>query len=289
MAKPLHPLWLEPWAIATCVRVTLRDGSVFGATTWGEAIRWDGLDYDPSDGAQMETFTSSLGAQVTMFKVTGLLGSRFSADDVRFLWPGAAVLAFNVIPEQDPSTLNWHGHETAGADVLVAGKLGAIQIPNEVCFTAEFRATMAQAAGLITRSVQRKCPFRFGKSPCPAVPPTHIANVSAVAGRVLTFTLTPSVLLDKGSVEALAGANAGVQPLRIVSAVNAGGGAWDLTLADAFPFALAVGTSCRITEGCDHLFPTCKLYNPAAAGRTAGWPYGGFRDVPGQDKLNVRA
>lgn len=281
--------------ISTMVLVEPRLTEPVAFCTWDDPVEFDGVVYSPEDGTGLTEITAAIGTQVGKMGFTGLLGGRVTKDDLRHYWPGATLTVFNVIPVQSFETLTWSA--SVVDEYLRRGDLGNAKILSEIDFTSEFRSISQKAGVAVPGAMLRKCRFRFTvddgfSSRCPVelASVQHTVDVLDVSADgktlVLDLTLTEGYL-DRGWIEAAEGANLNVWPMPITSHSQSGAEA-TVTILEGFPFTLVDGTSMKVTEGCRKTWPDCKRHNPAGGGKTAGWPYGGFKDLLGDDKLRLR-
>lgn len=296
MPKPLSIAYKAALAAgsylqATCVKITLRDSTVVAFTTWSDFLNFLGVIYDPNELVSIEPVSGSVGTGVVSFTITGLigayvaaLGQALSADDARFLFTGAKMVFFNVLP------LNL----SAGMEMIASGEVGEVRILSETSFSIEFRSNMQRAAiqyGLfITQNCHKDLGVQnFNGTGCPATLIHHTVTVSAVSGDGLSisFTLTPTRTLVNGTLVGASGGNSQVPPQRIKSYTLVAG-VVTAVLADSLPFGVLVGDSLVVTEGCrkdssvhEGGITDCTFYNGS------DFPAGYSPDVPGVDRLST--
>lgn len=273
--------------LATCIRLTRRDGLVFGFTTATDPLLIDGTLYQPSQGLDSSQLKSSLGTGVDNLDMTGLLGlpsissGAITTQDIRAgRYDGADLLAF-VVNFFDLSM---------GTLILARGNVGEIKLKDGQ-FNAEFRSLSQKLAQQIGDVTSATCLYRaLGQGRC--APGGHFADGKTLAD--YQFAVTIASVVDArtltvagrdeasdwfryGSIIPSAGLNAGIV-MGIAAHVNQSGTA-RLTLREAFPFTVAPGDAMTLETGCDRNWAMCKgkFHN--------GVNYGGQPFVPGNSKL----
>lgn len=273
--------------LATCIRLTRKDGQVYGFTTSTDALVIDGTLYQPSQGLDSSQLKSSLGTGVDNLDMTGLLGLpslssvAITTQDIRAgRYDSAELLAF-VVNFFDLSM---------GTLILARGNVGEIKLKDGQ-FTAEFRSLSQKLAQQIGDVTSATCLYRaLGQGRC--APGGRFADgktlsdyrfavsiASVIDARTITVAgrTEASDWFRYGSITPGGGLNAGIV-MGIIAHVNQSGMAV-LTLREAFPFTVAPGDAMTLEAGCDRNWATCKgkFQN--------GVNYGGQPFVPGNGKL----
>jgi uncharacterized phage protein (TIGR02218 family) len=256
---------------ALLVKITRRDGEVFGVTSHDQNIPYDGVDYLtglPSVGMDYVAQSSNFASDNTELK--GLLTSDgLSHEDIEAgTWDGAKVEMFRV---------NWNdladGHEIIGT-----GELGQFA-HDGVTFQVEYKGLADKLQKPITRNALPVCDATFGDARCGIniASFTFSGSVTSVVDRA---NFTDSALAQaadyftQGVVNWLTGDNAG-RSMEVKA--HATGGVVELALYMASD--IQVGDSFDIVAGDDHLLATCrdKFSNIVN--------FRGFAYVPGLDQL----
>jgi len=241
--------------LATCVRLTRRDGARFGFTTASDALLVGGLLYQPAQGLNSSQFQAATGTGVDNLDMRGLLTSdAITETDIRAgRYDGAELLAFVV---------NW-ADLTMGAMILARGSVGEVTVQAGQ-FVAEFRSLsqkLAQQVGDVTSAV---CNVRdLGDARCklPMGGYRFAVTVASVPDlRTLTFAGRPEEgqWFRYGKLTPLAGLNAGLV-MGISAHARAAGDVAVLTLREPFPFDVAAGDAMTLETGCDRTWDSCRL------------------------------
>ena len=268
--------------LAVCMKVTRSDAVVVGFTSLNAPLTVSGVLYKP--GFDPSAIVQSSGLAVDNLELTvlpdapgGLAVDRY--DLISGLWDNAAFQIFEV---------NWKS-PTDGINVLKRGTMGQAQ-ETRGSYTIELRGlkqALQQPVGAVT---SKTCRYRLGDAGCTLnlATFTFAHTVTSVTSRHV-FTCTAAAeasdYFGDGQVTCLTGLNAGYA--RKVKSFAAG----VFTLAQEFPFTVAIGDTfscaagCRKRHGITTANPTgisdCKTkFNNVLN-------FGGEPHVPGNDALTT--
>ncbi|MBB5518096.1 DUF2163 domain-containing protein [Amphiplicatus metriothermophilus] len=255
--------------LATCWRVTRKDGAVFGFTDHDRPLTVAGETYEPQSGAHGAALAETADLAVDNSEIVGLLSSaRLPSEALaagRF--DGAAVEIWRV---------NWSN--TDERVLLKRGVIGEVA-RDGARFTAEIRGLahlLDQTAG---RAYQRHCDARLGDARCGVDLDQPAFRAEGVATAVRDESRFAASGLDgfadgwfvHGRLDWTGGANAGT-----ASHVKAHAGA-DLSLWLPPGAGLAPGDAFVVFAGCDKAFATCRAKFSNAVN------FRGFHLMPGND------
>jgi uncharacterized phage protein (TIGR02218 family) len=252
--------------LATCVKITRRDGVVLCMTSHDSALEVDGVWYLPAVGYTASEVESTSELNPDNLEVTGVLKSPAITDeDIHAgVWDYAAVLLFEVDYEDT----------TIGINELRAGTFGEVK-GGRSQFNAEFRGLMQAYTRRIVRLTTKDCTADLGDSRCKI-------NLAAwtVTGTVAGVT-DNRVISDGARSEADDWFTAG--KLTFLSGLNAGlsmevkrSTSGQLTLHERMPYEIQTGDTYSVYAGCTkRAFEDCRdKFNNYVNFR-------GFPDVPG--------
>ncbi|MFO0272037.1 MAG: DUF2163 domain-containing protein [Pseudomonadota bacterium] len=257
-------------SLATLIRVTRRDGAVYGFTTHDRDILSDNVLHSAATALAPSQINSSSDFSVDNLEALGsLTGSAINADDLEAgLWDGASVRV---------SVVNWTDL-SQGEDIMRVGELGQVRLRGNE-FVAELRGLMDRLQKAIHRTYLQACDADLGDTRCGVsmVSFTFTGTVTAVvdAGAFTAGSLAQAAdYFTYGTVLWTSGANNG-RSMEIKR--HQAGGVISLLLA--MPRTVAVGDTFTITAGCDKSFGTCqsKFSNVVR--------FRGFPHLPGVDKV----
>lgn len=263
----------EVTTLATCWKVTLRDGTILGFTDHVDDLVISGLTYDAAIGYTPSAIQTSSTLDVDNLELIGGIdeASINAVDLVSGKWDFAAIRIFQVN----------YKDLSQGAIELRSGTLGQVT-RNKSMFQAELRGKGQALTQGIGRVHMPACDADLGDARCKinlVTFPDATANgsISSVTSRIV-FTdaslLQPTDWFAGGLITFTSGFNNGFA--REVKAY-AGGGV--ITLQEAVPFAVAVSDTYTMSAGCDKAFSTCKnKFNNVINFR-------GFPHLPGVDRL----
>ncbi len=237
--------------LATCWRVTRRDGVVLGFTDHDRMLSFDGTDFMPESGATGSALTSTADLAVDNAEIEGALNAdALSADDLAAgRYDGAEVEIFRV---------NWA--DASQRVLLKKGVVGEVRRDGEA-FTAELRGLSHYLDQTKGRVYQRLCDVNLGSAKCgvdlddPAYKTS--GTVTALAGEQAFVADGFSGFDDGWFAHGLltweTGANAGA---RAHIKTQTASGAISLWLPAGAE--ISVGDAFTATAGCDKRFSTCR-------------------------------
>lgn len=258
----------ETTTLATCWKVTRKDGLVLGFTDHDQDLTVDSLVYQASTGYTRSAIHAISDLSVDNLDIESALNSdALDAADLRAgLWDGAEVEIFLV---------NW-ATLSQGKIILKRGTIGQVELRDAV-FKAELRGLTQALSQQIVELYTPDCRADLGDMRCKInlAALTVTGSVTATSDQ-RSFTDTARTEADGywsgGLVTWTSGANAG-RKMEIRSYA-----AHTFTLFLPMPGVIAVGDTHSLQPGCDKSFATCKArYNNAVNFR--GEPH-----VPGTDQ-----
>ncbi len=259
----------EVTTLATCWKLIRMDGQVLGFTDHDRALHVSGVDYMAASGFTPTAIASSAALNVDNMDVEGMLssGAITEADIMAGLYDHAEISVFQVNYEDI----------TMGALPLRTGWLGEVKMSGGR-FVAEVRGLAQRLSQRIGEFYSPTCRADFGDSRCKKSLAAHtsFSSVTSVTSR--------SVLRDSartetagfysfGTLTMLSGTNAGLSAEVKIYAPGV------FTLFMPFPYDVTVGSSYKVTQGCDKTFQTCAA-RFANAVNFRGEPH-----VPGTDRI----
>jgi uncharacterized phage protein (TIGR02218 family) len=257
----------ESTTLATCWKVTRRDGMVLGFTDHDQDVTVDGLLYQASTGYTRSAIHTISDLSVDNLDIESALNSdTLSADDLRAgLWDGAEVEIFFV---------NWQAL-TQGKIILKRGTIGHVELQDAV-FKAELRGMTQQLQQQIVELFTPDCRADLGDSRC-KVDLSALTVIGSVTAATDHYGFTDSARSEAddywngGLVTWTSGANQGHK--MEIGTFTAGVFSLYLPMSGV----IAVGDTYNLRPGCDKSFTTCKnRYNNGNNFR--GEPY-----IPGTD------
>lgn len=287
----LAHLQQDTTTLATCVKVTRRDGVILGYTTHDQPLTFDcdGLGiviYEPQGGYKRSAIESQLGLATDNVELEGLLiADAIDAEDLTKGLYDNAELKFMLV--------NWQ-NLSQGVLKLRRGYVGQVTL-HRTTYVAEIRGLMDAYSTVIGELYTPDCRADLGDARCKVnldTPEFTVAcTVSAVTAPqpgdagTAQFQVTPDLShlepelgglpwFAMGQATWLTGANSGTAgELK----------AWDAststaTLFLATPFPIMVGDTLTLTVGCDKRRVTCvRRFQNVVNMRAEPW-------IPGLDK-----
>lgn len=255
--------------LATCWKVTRKDGAVFGFTDFDKDLIVDSVTYQARSGYTRSAIHTIANLAVDNLDIESALDSEtLSAPDLRAgVWDGAEVEIFLV---------NWAALNQ-GKVILKRGTVGEVELKDTV-FRAELRGLTQSLSQQIVELYTPDCRADLGDARCQVdlEALTVTGAVSAVTDR-RSFSDASRAEDDGfwngGLITWTSGANAG----RKMEVKSFAAGAFTLFLP--MPGEIAEGDAYSLRPGCDKKFSTCKnRYNNVINFR--GEPH-----VPGNDQI----
>jgi uncharacterized phage protein (TIGR02218 family) len=167
-------LTLGTTSLATCWRVTLQNGTVYGFTDHDQAITVSGVVYEASSGFLPSAIMTQSRLAVDNQTAQGFLDSENidAADLSAGLWDHAEIYVFRV---------NWRD-VSLGVEVLSRGHLGEVGLQRGV-FNAEVRGLTAAYSQAVGEVYQPGCRADFGDARCGvALGPWTVSGTVAAVG-----------------------------------------------------------------------------------------------------------
>jgi len=259
----------ETTTLATCWKVTRRDGSVFGFTDFDKDLTVDSLVYQAQSGYTRSAIHTIANLAVDNLDIESALDSEtLNAADLRAgVWDGATIEIFLV---------NW-ANLANGKIILKRGTIGEVELKDMV-FRAELRGLSQALSQQIVELYTPDCRADLGDSRCKVnlAALTVTGAVTEVSDR-RGFTDTSRAEADGywigGLVTWTGGANMG----RKMEVKAFASGAFTLFLP--MPSEISEGDTYSLYPGCDKKFSTCKAkYDNVKNFR-------GEPNVPGNDQV----
>ena len=260
----------ETTTLATCWKVTRRDGSIFGFTDFDKNLTVDSLVYQARSGYTRSAIHTIANLAVDNLDIESAIDSEtLSAADLRAgVWDGATIEIFLV---------NW-ANIANGKVILKRGTIGEVELKDTV-FRAELRGLSQALSQQIVELYTPDCRADLGDTRCKV----NLAALTVTGG--ITAVTDRRSFTDTSRAEAVNYWNGGL--LTWTSGANvcrkmevkafASGGAFTLFLP--MPSTVAVGDNYSLRPGCDKKFSTCKdRYNNVKNFR-------GEPNVPGNDQV----
>jgi uncharacterized phage protein (TIGR02218 family) len=259
----------ETLTLATCWRVTRRDGIVRGYTDHDRTLTVGGVLYEASTGFLPSSIHSSDQLNVDHLEVEGMItaGGMTEEDIVAGRYDQAEIYVFAV------NYLN----PDAGIIPLRYGWVGEIRWDGAM-FVAEMRGLTQKLAQHIGAQYSPVCRAFLGDAQCKVsmTSRTVTGSITGVQSHQSFYDSTrsePAQRFTHGVLTFTSGANQGIasEVLHYQSP--------EIQLALPLPFAPTIGDSYSMTEGCDRSFTTCTArFNNALNFR--GEPH-----IPGMDRM----
>lgn len=257
--------------LATCVKLTCKDGVIMGFTDYAHNITISGITYEAKSGYSATTVTSSSGLAVDNLDIEGALSSEAitEADLTAGKYNFAAIEIFQVD----------YTKPQAGRNILKAGTLGQVS-RGDHAFKAEIRGLAQMAQRNIGELYSEDCRADLGDNRCKVnlSAYTHTGTVTAVGEETITFNInTITGYFAQGIIIGLTGANTGVR-MEIVEHSNVSGSDVITTFLP-LPYAVEIGDTFRLQAGCNRKIATCfSRFNNYLNFR-------GEPGIPGTDKI----
>ena len=262
-------LQLDVTTLATCWKLTRRDGAVMGFTDHDRDLIVSGQSYVAATGFTPTAIAGSAGLAVDNLDVEGMLDSAaISEEDIHAGKYDHAEIEVFMVNYAAPAD---------GILPLRTGWLGEVRYTSGK-FVAEVRGLTQRLQQRVGELYSPGCRADFGDSRCKI----NLASVTTTG--TLTGATSRTVLLDSartensgvfsfGRITFTSGANDGIS-MEIKQYTKG-----KMVLALPLPYQPQAGDTYTITQGCDKNFATCKIrYSNAVNFR--GEPH-----VPGLDRI----
>ncbi len=234
--------------LATCWRITRRDGITLGFTSHDNSLTLDGVTYEAASGFTPTAIESSAALNVDNLDIEGMLDSLSlaEADIIAGHYDFAEIEIFEVN----------YTDLTQGTLVLRYGWLGEVTMRGGQ-FVAEMRGLTQKLSHTIGEVYTPTCRAELGDARC------GIDMTPRTVTGTLTGIMSSSVVQDStreedagrythGVLTFTSGDNTGIAT-EIKAFANG-----QITLMLPLPYAPAIGDAYSLSEGCDKQFNTCK-------------------------------
>lgn len=259
----------ELTTLATCWKLTRRDGEVLGFTDHDHDLTVEGVPYLAASGFTPTAMASSSALTVDNLDVEGMLSAEAitETDVMAGLYDHAEISVFQVN----------YADLSMGRLPLRTGWLGEVEMRGGR-FVAEVRGLAQRLSQRIGAFYSPSCRAALGDSRCQVnlAPLTVSGSISGVVSRSVLRDSTRTEAADTfsfGMLTFTTGANAG---LSMEIKLYAPG---EFTLFLPFPYDVAPGDAYMAVHGCDKTFQTC-IARFSNAVNFRGEPH-----VPGTDRL----
>jgi uncharacterized phage protein (TIGR02218 family) len=259
----------EVTTLATCWKLTRRDGVVLGFTSHDKDIACDGILYVASAAFQATAVTSTIGLSADNYDLEGVLSSeRISDDDILAGRYDYAEINCFMLNYKEPETGTLH---------VKTGWLGEVTLSGQQ-FVAEVRGISDIMERTIGEHFSPTCRALLGDEQCQVdLAPFTVSGTVTQPETVFLFTdahrTEEAGYFDYGVIRITSGANVGLK--REIKQYVDG----SFTVFQPWPYALQTGDAYEAVAGCNKHFSTCvSRFNNAINFR--GEPH-----VPGSDTL----
>jgi uncharacterized phage protein (TIGR02218 family) len=264
----------EVTTLATCWKLTRRDGVLFGFTDHDADIMVDSVIYKAASGFTPSAIQNTSSLSVDNLDVEGMLsaGNITESDILAGLYDFAEIEIFQVN----------YNDTSQGKLKLRRGWLGEVSLVKQQ-FVAEVRGLTQRLSQTIGELYSASCRATFADSRCKinaviyTISGTVTASVSNQEFKDASI-IEASGAYDFGKITFSSGANIGLS--MEVKEFTSGG---KVTLVLPMPYNIAIGDGYSMTQGCDKTIATCtNQYNNVVNFR--GEPH-----VPGLDSMLLTA
>ena len=270
---------LDATTLALLVKITRRDGDVFGFTSHDYPLTYAGLVYQTGPAAPaLSDLKKESGLNPSNAEVDGSFNNDITVDDTEAeLWSGAIV---------DVYRANWRDM-TNGVELLAHGELGEIRHDGRK-YSVEMMGRAHKLGRVVTRHYLPTCDADLGDARCGVdieALAFNVTVISVTSNREFAVDLGSPVIdgyFNYGRLTWLTGENINRQ-MEIKS--QTAGGAFILQLG--MKRSITVGDTLRIYPGCNKLHKTdvaeylgdCKVKFDNVVN------FRGFSEIPGIDKM----
>lgn len=238
---------LESTTLSTCWKLTRRDGQVFGFTDADDSLTVDGVTYVATSGYTRSAIATDSALSVDNLDLDGILSDTAitEADILAGLWDFAEMRIFMVnradTTQQIKQRRGWLGEVTLG----------------DTGFTTELRGLAQVLQSTVGELYSASCRADFCDTRCKLTLATYTdpgTVTSLTSNRVFADTglVAANGFYDGGLVTFTSGLNSGLE--MEVKAYTVGA----VALQQPMPYAIAVGDTFTITQGCDKRLATCR-------------------------------
>lgn len=245
------------------LRITLRDGRVFGMTTHDVDVIYGGVTYSAANGFDSRVIASDIGLSVDNSEAYLLLSTEVPGITLGMVAAGDLDDA-----QWELLIINWRDHGAVA--VLDAGDLGRVSTKDGQIFAPELVSYAMRLRQPIGTLDSRTCRAGFGNPPEGQYGCGVDADALWVAGTVTgvsedePYLAFADVGLDfptapiPGRVRWLTGANASQNRMYQIDAYSNPSGT--VALLEPLPFPIALGDEFEIRPDCAKTATACKAY-----------------------------
>lgn len=232
---------------AHALRVTRKDGQVFGFTSARRSVTIDSISYDATQGLDASAIVTAAGLETDNLELTTLDdGTLFThADVVGGVWQGASFLIIRY---------SW-ADPTAGTEPVLAGTFGNVKL-RQGAVVVELRGLQQYLQQPVGNVTSKTCRARFADYPRPngnnrcgldVADHTTSVTVGAVTSR-RQFTISGATIADDVLAEGLAAFTGGDND-GITAKIRSYAGAV-VVLSTDLPNLPATGDTLNVINGC---------------------------------------
>lgn len=235
--------------IATCWKLTRRDGVVSGFADLDADIVFEYLTYKAASGFTPSAVQNSSGFAVDNLDIEGMLSAEniTEADIMAGLYDFAEIEIFKVnYKDISQGKLN-----------LRRGWLGEVSLAKNQ-FIAEVRGLVQLLSQTIGELYSPSCRATFADSRCKINSASHTVSgtvTTVVSNREFfdTSRTEESGIYNFGKITFLSGANSGIS-IEVKEFFSGG----KIIMVLPFPYNIVIGDSYKMSEGCDKTLKTCS-------------------------------
>ena len=256
---------LQQNVTTTCrlLRITMRDGRVFGMTSLDADVVYEGVTYSAANGFDSSVIATDSDLSVDNAEGYALLSADISGITAEMVAAGELDDA-----QWEMRLINWASPEM-GHMIIDAGDLGEVNVEDGVVYAPELLSYAMRLRQPIGHFWSRLCRATFGS---PAQSQTGcgvnadalwisatVSNVSAdESNRVFAATgLTLDPIPRVARVQFTSGPNAGSRAYQVEGYSAASG---TIALIEPAPFPIEAGQTFRIRPDCDKSPAACLAY-----------------------------
>lgn len=259
----------ETTTLATCWKLTRRDGVVMGFTDHDADLQVEGVTYLAQSGFTPSAVVASSGLNVDNLDVQGMLESEgIAGEDVMAGRYDFAEIKVFQVNYQEPE---------AGRIMLRRGWLGEISLKNGQ-FVAELRGLTQKLSQQLGNLYSPACRAQLGDAQCKVAMGgyTHSGTIGSVTSNAVFRDPArgeENGYFANGKITFTGGANAGLA-MEVKEFIDG-----QFVLALPMPYAVEPGDAYSVEAGCDKNFSTCA----ARFGNAVN--FRGEPHVPGIDRM----
>jgi uncharacterized phage protein (TIGR02218 family) len=260
----------ETTTLATLLKITRADATVFAFTSHDKALVYDSVTYTPVNAFTPSTVQTTAGMNVDNLDVLAVIDSdEVSESDLRAgLFDYATIEIFLV---------NW-SDLTQGRMMLRKGTLGEISVHRSGIWQGELRGMMQPLQQTIGRLYMMRCDADLGDARC-GINLAAITQSGTVVSASDRANFIPTALTDATFAGGLVTWTSGLNSGLAMEVKNWSASPTALELFLPMPFNIVAGDGFTISPGCDKNLSTCRdTFNNVVNFR-------GFPFIPGRDKV----